>query len=192
LHCSAGTQDSVITKRITRVVDIDDTTGSDHEKLRNEDGDSLMSEKLLLTKFFVHDLKVYAEKDMTFIQPLSRNQIADLLVDEPDTTEIDDPVTGNKMIKIIRRDLNFRDFTRFKVLEEWTFYMRTGHTSIKIIALEPVRQLYNGRGLFKGYKGSFWFKYDDVQDVVKRYEKEHPSKNLPLAIWEDYFSEENK
>lgn len=188
----AGMGDSILTKRIYRTVDISDTShnSSGKWKLKLEDIDTPLSE-ILIKMATRGKVKAYSAEDSSFSKILTNDVLIKMVTPRPDTECIYDPAVGG-MMKIIRRDMNYDDIVKFSMLEEWVYERRTGHTSIQIVGIAPLQDIYSDNGEYKGYKPMFWLKYDDVQDVVKRYEKEHPSKNIPLAIWEDYFSEENK
>jgi len=57
---------------------------------------------------------------------------------------------------IIRGELNYRDITRIRFMEEW--YYDTGNNLIekKVIGIAPVVENYGPDGKFRGYEALFW------------------------------------
>ncbi len=57
---------------------------------------------------------------------------------------------------IVRSEINYRDITRLRFMEEWYFDDRHNLISKKVIALAPVVENYGPDGNFRGYEALFW------------------------------------
>ena len=198
-YCHAGTRDSILTKHVYRVVNIIDTSFSSTDyyklKLTPQDIETPFCQALV-DLAIGHQINVYASVDSSFSFPLNDLKRADFFVLPKADTEVqEDTVTGQRIIRIVQCDFKIDDITKYKVMEDWSYNRNTGKTNIHVVALAPLQDVYefkNGDYKYTGTHTSLWFKYDDIKGVLKKYANQYPAKNIPLAIWEDYFSEKNK
>jgi len=180
--------DDVWTRRVSRLISIADTTDLSNRKLRQEDKSVPLSE--ILCKMVAEGkVKAYTGYDSRFAQLLTKREISQLLTPAPDTLQIEDPVSGKMIRKIVKKDIHYEDIVKFRILEEWTYNKSTGNTAIQIIGIAPVRDVYGDNGDYRGHQSLFWLKYADVQSVLKKYEEQHPVKNISMAVWNDYLAE---
>ena len=193
-YCNAGMRDSILTKRIYRIVDISDTSSAEYYnlKLRPEDADTLFSSALMQLAID-SQINVYDSADSTLSVPLSNVQLMKFFaLPKVDTMHVQDPVTGIWLVKLKKYDLSFEHISRYKIMEEWSYNRRSAKTNIRIIAIAPLYEIHDFAGKGIGTPASLWFRYSDIREILKKYSNLFPTKNIPLAIWEDYFSEENK
>ena len=121
--------------------------------------------------------------------PLPPAQVAEMLSTKPDSITMDDPITGKHITKIFKPDVPYDLMYMYRVLEEWKFDRATGKTNIQIVAIAPMMDIYGDEGTFHGRRTQYWVKYNEVREILERYEHSHPDTNLSLAVWKDYFSE---
>jgi hypothetical protein len=57
---------------------------------------------------------------------------------------------------IVRSEINFRDITRIRFMEEWYFDDRHNLIDKNVIAMAPVVENYGPDGIFRGYEALFW------------------------------------
>ncbi len=140
----------------------------------------------------IHKKKITAFNDQgdRFQNKLSPEQIN--FWTEVDTIEILDPISGENIMKIIHYDFDPDWFNKYTILESWSFNYLRGITRIKILGIEP-RLDKTGLKFIK-YENLFWVRYEDVLDILHRYDEYHPLNNLSTSLWQSYFkaAPENK
>jgi predicted metal-binding protein len=62
----------------------------------------------------------------------------------------------NSFDTIARSEIDYRDITRIRFMEEWYFDDRHFLINKKIIAIAPVVENYGPDGKFRGYEALFW------------------------------------
>ncbi|MEL7162267.1 MAG: gliding motility protein GldN, partial [Bacteroidota bacterium] len=60
----------------------------------------------------------------------------------PDTVVVIDPITQIETIRIVERELNPAEFTRYRVQEIWYFDKTTGTQKVRILGIAPIRDVY--------------------------------------------------
>ena len=176
---------SLLTRQVERKVYIVDTTQYYYMKLRPEGTDTTLTE-FLYQRIKKGQLAAYADKS-NLSTPMTTAQLM-AVMRRTDTIELDDPVTGANMKKVTIFDFNFEDVIYYSVLEEWRYDKQRGTTDIQIVAIAPVQQLHDDHGP-TGLRVLYWMKYADVKKYLAAYQTEHPNTNLPLAVWNQYFTQ---
>ena len=180
--------DAVWTKTIIREVLMEDTASTENRKLKKAKNDSLLAQ-ILSVNLLKQKLTAYNLENGTLSAPLPPAKVAEMLSTKPDSITMDDPITGKPITKIFKPDVPYDLMYMYRVLEEWTFDRATGKTNIQIIAIAPMMDIYGDEGSFHGRRTQYWVKYNEVREILARYEHSHPDSNLSLAVWKDYFSE---
>ena len=188
MAAKAIASDGIWTRRVSRLVNIADTTDLSNRKLRLENDDTPLS-GILVKMVLEGKVKAYSNRESNFSEVLTAAQLKVMLTPVVDTMVLEDPVTGQQVTKLARHEFNFDGLTKYRVLEEWAFNKNAGSTSVQIIGLAPVRDIYGDDGTFRGRQSMFWLKYEDIKEVLRKYDSMHPAKNISLAVWEDYLSE---
>ena len=62
----------------------------------------------------------------------------------------------NSFDTIVRSEIDYRDITRIRFMEEWYFDDRHFLIDKKVIAIAPVVENYGPDGKFRGYEALFW------------------------------------
>ncbi len=188
------TNNDIWNNRVSRSVYMYDSSWAvtqDKRKLRSERDEQSLAEQLIeLVKS--HKIKAYFSYDKEMTRPMSDKELQDILSIRPDTVELEDPVTGAHVEKVIMHNFNYDEIKYFRVMEDWTYTPQSGTTNIQIIAIAPQMNIYDQNGNFRIRTSMFWLKYSDVKATVEAYRLSHPSMNLASAIWNNYFTEIEK
>lgn len=193
-HVQAQSQD--MTKRIARTIDIADTDRVEsypppRRQVEEEQPMAALITRLVLDKKLI----AYAADDYALDNVYDAGQLKKDIAPWQDTILIEDSAIGqfrnDYMLPNLEKEC--MNTTVFKVLEEWSFDKTSGRTSIRVLAMGPLVGIYEPKyGHRRGTRVMYWVKYEDIHDLLKQYEQQDPVRNIPMFIWDDYFSEENK
>jgi len=129
-------------------------------------------------------ITTYTEARDGFRTKLRKDEFANSWVlPKPDTTVVVDPITGQEVIAIVEHDLIT---SKYWLLEKWTFNTSTGKTKIQILGIAPTLTMQYDNGPITSHP-IFWIKYEDIKDILERYEQQHPLHTISGQIWDDYF-----
>lgn len=134
----------------------------------------------------------YSNLDMTLATRLTDYELDDILGRREERIEIEDPITGKAVVKVIKRDVDYSFIDRYRILEEWTFDPMTCKTQVIMLGIAPVRKVYGDDLVFRGVQGMFWLHYSDAKAVLDKYDMLHPDNTVSNAIWADNFSKPAK
>ena len=96
-----------------------------------------------------------------------------------DTIEVEDPVNGAKFIKVMDVPTQMSSVTNWRVIEKWTYDETTGAGKTTILGIAPLVDVYNDYdNSFRGYISIFWFRWEDVQDIVNAYGRRHKDRDV--------------
>lgn len=125
--------------------------------------------------------------DDRFTSKLTKEQVMEQLAPKDDTIEVEDPVTGEKIIKIVKRDFKPETVTRFRVKEEWLFDRNQGKMIVRIIGIAPVKDEYGDDGTYRGPVAMFWLYYPEIRPVLANYEVFNPQNDVYRYTWDEFF-----
>lgn len=132
-------------------------------------------------------IKAYSNMDDRFTSALTKDQIMELLIGKPDTTMVEDPVTGNMVMKISSREFNPDVVTKYRIKEDWIFDRNLGRMQARIIGIAPIQDKYNEDGTFRASQAVFWLYYPEMRDMLAQYEVFNPDNDVARMTWDDYF-----
>ena len=104
-----------------------------------------------------------------------------------DTITVTNPIDNTEEIKVATRNFYSDNICYYNVLEEWSFDLHSGKTSIQITGIAPVRQTKNYEGVIVESEVMFWMRYSDVRGIIAKYEQYNPEKTIAMHLWNDYF-----
>ena len=190
-------------KRVTRVVSIavQDDTSKHH--FRQECNDTTLLE-LLVNDIHAGKLTAYRGTDYTLTDKVG---IQTPVLTEGARSDIDaeldinifrvaeDAITGDIIKRVVHPKFDYETVTSYRVMEEWTHSRKTGKTEVQIIAIAPMRPMYNEDWSFRAYKLLFWVRYADIQPMLARYDAQkniaaQPELGFTRMLWDDYFADE--
>jgi len=173
-------------KKVARVIDMAQKEDNTNHHLTDMREDTTMLE-MMVSAIKNGKLTAYSNFDADFTTKLSPEGLREMMTSKPDTIEVVDPITNARVVKIVRRDFDNSLVHKYRILEEWAFNPHTGITSIQIIGIAPLREVYDENGSFRGVQAMFWVRYNDVRNIIAKYEQYHPDNSLSGHIWADYF-----
>ncbi len=109
------------------------------------------------------------------------------LLQEPDTVTFVDPVTNNKVIKVIKRSFTYGFEPKYKLIENWSFDRVAGITRIKIDQIAPVLPDKDDLDNSPSYHEIFRLKFADISGLLEKYEQSHYNHSLANLLWNEYF-----
>ena len=101
-----------------------------------------------------------------------------------DTFTVVDPVANVETLEIRHENI---EINKYKILEEWSFDMNSGKTHIQIKGIGPLMEIFCGNCYRIGNKPLFWLRYNDIHNIIAKYEQYNPDNTLAGHIWHDYF-----
>jgi gliding motility associated protien GldN len=132
-------------------------------------------------------IKGYSTADDRFTSALSKEQIMEMLTGKPDSIPVEDPITGQITIKIIKRDFNPDAVTKFRIKEDWIFDRNLGRMVVRIVGVAPLLDRYNDDGTFRASAPMFWIWYPELRDLLAQYEVFNPENDVARMTWDEYF-----
>ena len=177
-HSKTG--NSVWKKRVSRIFDLDPTDTIEHH-LKDMRSDTSL--------FDIIDNEVMTGKLTAYDSLGNKYTIGDFMR-KPDTTTIEDPVTGLEKQVIVQHQRPIGCYhPKYKLIEEWSFDRVAGNTNIKIGWIVPIWVLRDFDGNSIGFDDIYWLKFDDVINIISSYQEHYPNPNNKLArfLWNDFF-----
>lgn len=109
-------------------------------------------------------------------------------VARPDTQTITDPVTQREEIKTINHHYYWGStHPLYSIIQTWRMDLSSGHISVNIDMIAPVF-IGPAQGNFPAYHDHpYWLKYEDVKDLIAKYEHNHITAPVMEQIWNGYF-----
>jgi gliding motility associated protien GldN len=132
-------------------------------------------------------IKAYSNMDDRFTTTLGKEQIMEFLIGKPDTTMVEDPITGEMTMNIIQREFNPDVVTKYRIKEDWIFDRNLGRMVTRIVGVAPIQDRYNEDGTFRGSQAIFWLYYPEMRPMLAQYEVFNPDNDVARMTWDEYF-----
>jgi gliding motility associated protien GldN len=133
-------------------------------------------------------IKAYSNVDDRFTNALTKDQILEMMIGEPDTNEVIHPVTGEMQIIITRREFNPDIVTKYRIKEDWMFDRNLGRMVVRIVGIAPIKDIIDeNTGLFRASQAVFWLYYPEIRPMLAQYEVFNPENDVARMTWNDYF-----
>lgn len=136
-------------------------------------------------------IKAYSNMDDRFTTALSKDQIMELLIGKPDTVMVENPETGEMIMKISSREFNPDVVTKYRIKEDWVFDRNLGRMVVRIIGVAPIQDRLNDDGTFRASQAVFWLYYPEMREMLAQYEVFNPENDVARITWEEYFEGRN-
>lgn len=185
-------QQNVFVKNQMRRITVADTTAYhlfSNPQLKLYQPSNLSIAELMLTGVLKGSKHIYNNKDCTPSSALNMTQAKHILQPQPDTVEIEDPVTGKILTRVVERHFCYECVYRFDLLEQWTCNIDAGTTDVHIKSVGLIKEMYGDDGMYYGPVVVFWMKYADVEDALQEYYRQCPVCNFSTSLWTSYFTE---
>ena len=132
-------------------------------------------------------IKGYSTIDDRFTTALSKDQIMEMLIGTPDTTYVDNPMTGETTMTITESVFNPEIVTKLRLKEDWVFDRNLGRMVVRIIGLAPMRDIYNDDNTFRATTPMFWIYYPELRNLLAQYEVYNPDNDIARMTWDEFF-----
>lgn len=132
------------------------------------------------------EITVYSPLDDEFTAPYTPQDVSAIGAGT-DTIPYTDPVTLEETFKVVQRELNRKEITKFKLKEEWFFDKETSMMSVRIMGISPIRDRYDDQGNYLTSEPLFWAYYPDLRSVLVKWEAFNPLNDAQRMSWEDIF-----
>ncbi len=175
-------------RNVYRTISIKDTIDYTKKRLKPIPN-QLNLANLLFDLVRTGKIVAYLPNEEPFTAMVTKNYIMNIVNGKTDTVKVYDPISDMYSIKISHTDFDYFGIKDFKIYEEWTYDKNIGKTSIQIIGIAPMRDIYGDDGSYRTTAPIIWVKYKDVKESLIKYEQENPENNLMLNIWKDYFDD---
>ena len=177
-------------KKATRLVDFAQKEDNISHHLTDASEDTSIY-KMITAAIKSGKLSAYASNDKNLTSKLSYEALKEKRWGKPDTIVIVDPITNQQTWEI--HDLIFEYYTinKYRILEEWAFDPHTGKTEIEIRGIGPTIDVPHDESGSET-QTMFWLRYNDIQNIIARYEQYHPDNTLAGHVWHDNFLSDAK
>ena len=177
--------DKIFTKHVVRIIDLKEKEATFFHHLTDLSSDTTLLEMISIA---MKEGKVKADSS-------SDHTYADWLIPGnsiiTDTITLFDVVSGKEVQKLIQYPFPYDFVHAYAIKEDWAFNPSTGITDIKITDIAPLLEKHNYIGSTDsfaiGWTTICWFRYNDVKEIIARYEQYHPTNTIAGHIWNDYF-----
>ena len=132
-------------------------------------------------------VKAYSNFDDRFTDALTKDQVIEMLTGKPDTTYVEDAITGQQTMRITRRDFDPDKVTKFRIKEDWIFDRNLGRMVVRIIGLAPYLDKFNEDGSYRASQAMFWLYYPELRETLAQFEVFNPENDVARITWEEYF-----
>ena len=174
-------------KRVWREIDVREKQNIGFRYTGDENTGGGMFIEILIDAIKRGKIVAYSTFDDRFTQKLTKDQVMEKLIPKDDTLPIEDPITGQTTLKIIKHDFKPEEITRFRVKEDWIFDRNVGKMVVRIVGLAPVKDQYGDDGGYKGSYALFWLYYPDIRTTLSAYEVYSPSNEVYRYTWDEFF-----
>jgi gliding motility associated protien GldN len=132
-------------------------------------------------------MQAYDGLDERFTTPLTKERLMELLIGKPDTSMVENPITGEMTRRIVNNEFDLNKVTKYRIKEDVIFDRNLGKKVTRIIGLAPLKDQTTSTGEFMGTAPLFWLYYPDIRDVLAQYEVFNPDNDVARMTWDDYF-----
>ncbi len=132
--------------------------------------------------------KITAFRDERFTSPVSFEDVQKTLVGSADTIYVENAVTGELEMKIIQKQFDPDNVTKFRIKEDWIFDRKVGRMVCRILGISPYLDKYSTEsGVYQGSYPMFWIYYPDIRESHVKYEVYNPDNDVFRMTWDDFF-----
>ncbi|MEM9260351.1 MAG: gliding motility protein GldN, partial [Bacteroidota bacterium] len=130
------------------------------------------------------DIQLYSPIADYFSTPLTTTERLSI-AGQPDTVMVVNPATQRATPKVIERDLNPSEFTRYRLQEIWFFDKVTSSMQVRILGIAPIRDVYGEDGNLRYEEAAFWVYYPAARKVLTKEIAFSEGNDAANRSWED-------
>lgn len=131
-------------------------------------------------------VKAYSTADDRFTTAMTKDEVMEQLTGKSDTIPVENPVTGEIELKVIKKDFNPDAVTKYRLKEDWYFDRNLGRMVVRIIGFAPLIDRYNEDGSFRASAPMFWLWYPELREVLVQYEVFNPENDVARMNWDEF------
>ncbi len=134
-------------------------------------------------------ISAYSNIDDRFTTPLNMESFERTIGGTKDTVYVENPETGEQIIKIVDHEFDINSVTKYRIKEDWVFDRNAGRMVIRIVGIAPLIDAKSETtGDFLYSTPMFWLSYPELRSkVLANYEVYNPQNDLHRMSWADYF-----
>lgn len=133
-------------------------------------------------------VKAYSNIDDHFSTALTKDQILDMMIGQPDTIWTEDPITGEMTMQITQREFDPSIVNKYRLKEDWIFDRNLGRMVVRIIGIAPIKDIIDeNTGLYRASQAVFWLYYPEMRPMLAQYEVFNPENDVQRMTWNDFF-----
>jgi len=181
-------QDDILwMKRVWREIDTREKQNVGFRYMGDENTGGGMFIEILLDAIKRGKIKAYQAFDDRFTTIMTKEEIMESIAGKTDTQTITDPITGNEVVKYVKRDFRPETITKYRIKEDWIFDRNEGKMVVRIVGLAPVRDVIGDDGTYRGQQAMFWLYYPDIRGLLAQYEVYNPENDVARYTWDEFF-----
>ncbi len=132
-----------------------------------------------------YDVGVTGKED-DFRTPMLVSDVKGLL-ERADTTDTEDPDTG-EMVQVITVDVtDTDDITRYRIKEDWFFDKQRSERYIRIIGIAPLKERYDNGEPTGAYETLFWLYFPECRYVFANWDSYNRANDAERRSFDDLF-----
>lgn len=175
-------------KRVWREIDIRERQNAAFQYPGDDQTGGGYFIEILLDAIKKGKIKAYSNLDDRFTTALTKDQIIEILIGEPDTLMVEDPITGELTMRITQGEFNPSIVTKYRLKEDWIFDRNLGRMVVRIIGLAPIRDIIDeNTGQYRTSQAVFWLYYPELRPMLAQYEVFNPQNDIARMTWNDFF-----
>jgi gliding motility associated protien GldN len=132
-------------------------------------------------------IKAFSNFDDRFTNVMTKEQVLEMTAGKLDSTQVEDPETGEMTLVVNRREFNPETVTKYRIKEDWIFDRNIGKMVVHIVGMAPIVDLYGADGSYRGPQAMFWLYYPEVRDLLAQYEVFNPENDVYRMTWDEFF-----
>ncbi len=174
-------------KRVWREIDTREKQNVGFRYAGDENSGGGMFIEILIDAVKRGKIKAYSTFDDRFTMELSKEQLQEQVAGKVDTQTLEDPVTGELIVKYIKKDFNPDEITKYRLKEDWIFDRNVGAMVVRIVGIAPVKDIYGENNDYRGSQPMFWLYYPDIRGLLAQYEVFNPHNDVYRYTWDEFF-----
>jgi len=174
-------------KRVWREIDTREKQNVAFRYAGDENTGGGMFIEILIDAIKKGRIPAYKNFDDRFTTPMTKEDIMESVAGKTDTIQIDDPITGGTITKIVNKDFDPSTITKYRMKEDWIFDRNQGQMVVRIVGIAPVKDIYGDGGDYRGSQAMFWIYYPACRELLAQYEVFNPQNDVMRYTWDEFF-----
>ncbi len=174
-------------KRVWREIDMFEKQNIGFRYQGDENTGGGMFVEILFDAIKRGKVSAYSNFDDRFTTKLTKEQVLEQLSGRVDSMTQDDPITGQPVTKVFRRDFRPEDVISIALKEDWIFDRNQGKMVVRIVGIAPKIITRTETGDIKGLQTMFWLNYSELRPILASYEVFNPQNDIARYTWDEFF-----